>query len=118
MRYFLNDNLININSEITISDTVYPRGTLLMRKDEWETLGISEKEDLPRDTSFADTDIDRAHNIRIKNEINEIEQSNLMPRALRGYLLSVMDVNTPEYKKVKAVDDSIEALKSTLKPIA
>ena len=49
-------------------------------------------------------------------EITRLETQSLLPRLLRAYLLTVMDANSEEYKKVKEIEDQIVVLRKKVIP--
>lgn len=51
-----------------------------------------------------------------QNEITQLETQSLLPRLLRAYLLTVMDANSAEYKKVKEIEDQIVVLRKKILP--
>lgn len=107
----LNNNPIDINAQHEINGNVYPRGTLLLRRDEWPTLGIVEEAD-PLPPAPTQAELNLRHNETILAQISQIEQNNLMARPMREYMLTV--TTGIQYDRIKAVDDSIVALRNQL----
>jgi hypothetical protein len=60
--------------------------------------------------------ITRAISATAREQIASIELSELYPRVLRAYLLSVLNPTSVEYLKVKAVDDKIVELRQKVIP--
>ena len=111
MIYKLNNQQININDQITINDVTYPRGTLLMRRDEWAELGITEEAE-PVPTPPTQAELDAQHNADILSQIASIENQSNMSRQVREYMLTVL-TGIP-LSKVKVIDDEIVVLRGQL----